>query len=138
MTNLKEKFENLKLILNFCITWMTYSIYSASKLTKIIVISLTLYLHLCYISTVYFGFTELNMDFVRNEVFLTLLYFMTAVGIIQMLIKSYISTYCYSHYKKLIDWIRELYTEIYVEGIMRQIIEKNIHSAFQQSRIIIL
>ncbi|GAB0087732.1 hypothetical protein DMENIID0001_020750 [Sergentomyia squamirostris] len=79
------------------------------------------------------------MDWSKGEVFLTLLYFMTAVGILQMLIKSYISTYCHHHYMTMVNWMRREYNEIEVKGtIMREIIEKNIHLAFNQSRTIVM
>ncbi|XP_059608005.1 odorant receptor 85b-like [Phlebotomus argentipes] len=99
---------------------------------------MAVYLHLWFISTVYFGFTELSMDWSKGEVFLTLLYFMTAVGIVQMLIKSYISTYLHEHYMKLIAWMKSQYTEVKVQGLMREIVERNLHAAFKQSRMIIL
>ncbi|XP_055691152.1 odorant receptor 85b-like [Lutzomyia longipalpis] len=78
------------------------------------------------------------MDWTKGEVFLTLLYFMTAVGIIQMLIKSYISTYCYTQYTELVNWIRSQYMEISVQGLMREIVEKNVHSALKQSKLIVM
>uniref|UniRef100_A0A240SY04 Odorant receptor n=2 Tax=Lutzomyia longipalpis TaxID=7200 RepID=A0A240SY04_LUTLO len=53
-----------------------------------------------------------------------------------MLIKSYISTYCYTQYMELVNWIRSQYMEISVQGLMREIVEKNVHSALKQSKLI--